>query len=166
MSIGEELALEWAWWAWNHPRVHQALLQGLVGHAVPLIDRALRANREQGRAPGSWKQLAHPECLRRNERNVRRAKAGDMRFTYPVLLGFAAALGIPVGSLLPSNVEWITAAARCLCGGPLTPAEALAYAQHRTCRVGRADTLVLSAARKLAPVLEAIDCDLRRMEGR
>lgn len=165
MGNGEQLALDYMWWSWNHPAIHHALSAALAQHAIPVVDNFLQDNRRHEREPSAWKQLGHPGLLRRNERNIRRVKAGEIEMTYSVLLSLATVAGVPVQRLVPAAEEWIAAVAFTVCCGTLTREEALSYARYRVGLLDSADTSVLSAARKLGPVLETMDRDLRRNEG-
>ncbi len=185
MSMGDRLASDRAWWAWDHEAIRRALSTALLRHWVPVVDEALRSNAAAGRSPSTWEGLASPRFLRRNGRNVRRVKAGTSAPTFEFLLGVASVLRLSIRMLIPDTQHWIAMAVAELCPEPVSEEEARAYADDRLRwqaerMAGEANgdgapqapawlpstraKMVSAVARVLGPVLDEIDRDLRERE--
>lgn len=97
-------------------------------HWVPRVRAALHCNREAGRFPGSFKDLA--SVLERNSRNLHRWKAGEQQAVVADYLALAARLEIPVGDLFPPLEWWISHAALNVCGSRVTMTDSLRYGAY------------------------------------
>lgn len=131
MTVGEQLALSRPWWMWLHKEIQNALRTAKLRHCLPLIDEALRRNRETGQSPQTFKALANPLLLDRNPRNLERIEDGTYALTDQHLLGLSVVLNIPVQKLQPPEVDWLQEATCELCGQSVSAPEARVYVLYR-----------------------------------
>lgn len=126
-----QLAMTTDWWVTRRdaPPVRDALVQAFLRHWLPVVQSALAENREAGRRPATWEQLA--DAMDRNFATLWRARKGKVRVAWYDAQLMAECLGLRIEQLTPTRRQWLPAATQLLCGNSISSCEAEAYASYR-----------------------------------
>jgi len=108
--------------------VKESLVIAHALHWAPVLTKALRRNKEEGREPRSYQELAGH--LRRDLRNVYRWKAGKYSGSTPDFLALSMIVNVPVREFFPQEAWWVGRAAALLCGDEIPMADCLVYGAY------------------------------------
>ena len=126
-----QLAMTTDWWVTRRdaPQVRDAIVRAFLRHWLPVVEEALRRNREAGAAPSTWEQLA--AALDRNFATLWRARNAKVKVSWYDAELMAEVLGLRIEQLTPTRQQWLPVATRLLCDERIEPASAEAYARYR-----------------------------------
>jgi len=97
-------------------------------HWAPVLAKALRRNKEQGKCPRSFQELAGH--LRRDLRNIYRWKAGQYSGSTSDFLALSMIVNLPVSDFFPREAWWVGRAAAILCGDTVPVEDCLLYGAY------------------------------------
>lgn len=124
-------ALTSCWWVERRddPALRTQLNKALCVHWLELIEAGLVRNRELGRTPANWSELA--AALTRDRTSINRWINGQARASAIDLVALATLLGVPPRDFLPEQSKWVESATYLMCAGEASREESRAYALYR-----------------------------------